>query len=454
MRNYNRSGIRIWRGVALSLIVFSSILIALGQAITHAQAQPTLSASSPVAPGTSVTATWSGIPNPTSHDWIALYASPDAIYNDFLSYCPQNVSGGYGCWVYTNGQASGSIQLLVPSAAPAGSTYQLRLWSNNSYTLLATSNLFTVSASVTPTPTLTPIPSVTPTPRPSGVMSPRFASAGPAGGPFASMFYYQWSSIRWASPPDNTNPQSFMWLVGKLDNGQSDACGPCSNAQIIRIFQDELPVITTLLTHSVNLGNVWQVGNEPNCCPSITAQQYAMQFDLYADAIKALDPTAQMAGPPVLMVGWSGAACCQLGAAESYTDAVLAALPSSEWPDIFTPHYYPSGTDQATYQATANEAQGYKSYLVGKGLGTKPVWVTEFGQNISSASRNDAVAFMDALVPVFEQGAADRWFWFIGTVEHDSFDNTALTDAGSLTAVGQEYQNLGLVALSSAVRGR
>jgi len=46
-------------------------------------------------------------------------------------------------YVYTNGNASGSTALTVPANAAAG-TYELRLFANNGYSLLATSNSFTV----------------------------------------------------------------------------------------------------------------------------------------------------------------------------------------------------------------------------------------------------------------------------------------------------------------------
>src|SRR5262249_46643174 len=46
-------------------------------------------------------------------------------------------------WRYTDGTAAGSTTLTIPANAPAGS-YELRLFSNNVYTLLATSNSFAV----------------------------------------------------------------------------------------------------------------------------------------------------------------------------------------------------------------------------------------------------------------------------------------------------------------------
>src|SRR5262249_33602858 len=86
-----------------------------------------------VNPGQPVTATWSSIFAPTSTDWIALYVAgaPD---NAFIA------------WRYTDGNAAGSAALTIPANAAPG-TYELRLFSNNVYTLLAMSNRFSIGSS-------------------------------------------------------------------------------------------------------------------------------------------------------------------------------------------------------------------------------------------------------------------------------------------------------------------
>ncbi|HEV8307572.1 MAG TPA: S8 family serine peptidase [Methylomirabilota bacterium] len=83
-----------------------------------------------VAAGGTVTATWSGIATPTTTDWLGLYAigAPD---------------GGYISYRYTTGAAGGSVPFALPGTVAPG-TYELRLFSNNSLTRLATSNAFTV----------------------------------------------------------------------------------------------------------------------------------------------------------------------------------------------------------------------------------------------------------------------------------------------------------------------
>src|SRR6185295_20341257 len=71
------------------------------------------------------TAAWSGIPAPTSSDWVGLY-TPGAVNTSYIS------------WRYTTGTANGSVPFTVPTTVTPG-TYQLRLFAAGGYTLLATS---------------------------------------------------------------------------------------------------------------------------------------------------------------------------------------------------------------------------------------------------------------------------------------------------------------------------
>jgi hypothetical protein len=101
---------------------------------------------SSVVPGGSVTVSWSGIAAPTSTDWIGLYAAGTA-------------AGTELAWIYVScsqtpgtATASGSCAGPIPGTVAPG-TYELRLFTAGTYTRLATSAPFTVTAttlSVTP----------------------------------------------------------------------------------------------------------------------------------------------------------------------------------------------------------------------------------------------------------------------------------------------------------------
>src|SRR5262249_48334479 len=82
-----------------------------------------------VAPGGAGTAAWTNILTPSATDWIGLY-QPGAADNAFIA------------WEYTTGAASGSEPFSMASIAPG--TYQLRLFSNNGYSRLATSPNFSI----------------------------------------------------------------------------------------------------------------------------------------------------------------------------------------------------------------------------------------------------------------------------------------------------------------------
>jgi hypothetical protein len=89
-------------------------------------------------PGGTVTVTWSGIAAPTSTDWIGLYAVGTANTAEIT-------------WIYVSctrtagaARASGSCAFTLLSGLTPGS-YELRLFPNDGYTLLATSNGFTVT---------------------------------------------------------------------------------------------------------------------------------------------------------------------------------------------------------------------------------------------------------------------------------------------------------------------
>jgi len=112
----------------------AAVLAALPPATATISASPTS-----IAPGGTVTATWSGIATPSSTDWIGLYVSGAA-------------PTAYIDWIYvscsktpTTARTAGSCPLVLPASLASGS-YELRLFANNGYTRLATSAAFTVTA--------------------------------------------------------------------------------------------------------------------------------------------------------------------------------------------------------------------------------------------------------------------------------------------------------------------
>jgi hypothetical protein len=100
-----------------------------------------------VAPGATVTASWSGIGSPAGRDWIGLYAQGAG-------------NGSYIGWMYVScsqspgaAQGSGSCPFTIPGNLANG-TYELRFLSNDGYVSVATSNPITVSTVTLPVVTI------------------------------------------------------------------------------------------------------------------------------------------------------------------------------------------------------------------------------------------------------------------------------------------------------------
>ena len=88
--------------------------------------------------GGTVTVSWSGISNPSSMDWIGLYAV-GAGDNAFLRWMYVSCTMGA-----SSAQASGSCPFVLPGSVGAGN-YEFRLFANNGYSRLATSNQLAVT---------------------------------------------------------------------------------------------------------------------------------------------------------------------------------------------------------------------------------------------------------------------------------------------------------------------
>lgn len=89
-------------------------------------------------PGGTVTATWSAIAAPSHGDWIGLYvpSAGETSFRDWI-YVSCNKSPG-------GASINGSCPFVIAKSLPFG-TYELRLYSNDGFTRLATSAHFAVS---------------------------------------------------------------------------------------------------------------------------------------------------------------------------------------------------------------------------------------------------------------------------------------------------------------------
>lgn len=107
-----------------------------------AQSAVGLTTSAPVVvPGSKITVYWSGISNASTTDWIGFYSANQTDQTKYLSwFYDSSCTASAGSAVKT----SGSCSFSVPSNLTAGS-YQFRIFSKNSYSLLASSQSLSMS---------------------------------------------------------------------------------------------------------------------------------------------------------------------------------------------------------------------------------------------------------------------------------------------------------------------
>jgi hypothetical protein len=144
-----------------------------------------------VIPGDAVTATWSNIGAPTAKDWFTIVPTGGA-------------ENAYVAWAYTTGTGSGSRGIVFPKWAAPG-TYELRLYSNDTWKRLAVSNSFTV-----PAPTLTIGPG---TVAPGGTLTVTWQHVG-------QPFRKDWFSLNPVGAADAN------WLASTYGSGQADGSIP------------------------------------------------------------------------------------------------------------------------------------------------------------------------------------------------------------------------------------
>lgn len=140
---------------------------------------PSLSVSpTSVSPGSSVTASWNGVSSPTVTDWIGVYVpgAADSAYNPtswrYTSSCTQTAG--------STAKTSGSCSITMPSTT---GTFELRLYSNDGYTRLATSSMISVVNGGSTTPTPTPTTPISPTPTSTlDTTKPTVAITSPSNG--------------------------------------------------------------------------------------------------------------------------------------------------------------------------------------------------------------------------------------------------------------------------------
>jgi hypothetical protein len=197
--------------------------IQIGQAITGGTEKVLLSVSpTSITPGKNILATWSGHTNSKTLDWIGLYPTGSTGINNSFPIGRLYVSSA-SCGSLSAGVTSGSCTFQAPTVLGA---YELRFFSNDTLTKLATSNTFTVTAS-----SGTSIPPVNPP-------APQNSGGGGGGG----------GTTNTIQPPQNSGGGS----------SSSQIITPTSTQP--KAVMSPLPITPTTSVITVNLSRTIYVG--------------------------------------------------------------------------------------------------------------------------------------------------------------------------------------------------
>lgn len=275
-------------------------------------------------------------------------------------------------------------------------------------------------------------------------------------GPCAALGYdgYSWDSIQQYVSGGGAlpafGPEQTIVIVGKTDSGTSVSCNPCDNAQILAIYNYELPTIQAMLKVPGNLGQLWEVANEPQVTgaggfvnPVESPSVYAYQWSLYAPLIRGLDPTAKLMSGAMLGIGAASSQgyCCDPSELQTYYYEWSLYLPAGTGPDYVGLDLYPSEANMTDAISVAEEDYASLAAVAG----AKPIVVKEFGVNYSTADLSFAptlgedAAYMTGLVNFFKSKGVPLYAWFIGN-DYSDWAPTSLEDNGTPTALAHFYQ--------------
>lgn len=211
--------------------------------------------------------------------------------------------------------------------------------------------------------------------------------------------------------PVSPNPAHRFWTVGKLDN-RLGGCSPGtlsgSRENIDAVFTCDTPIITEIIDEGY-IGQVWEIGNEPNWWPHVTPANYVYQYNLYHEFIIDLDPTAKlMIGGislyPSNWVNW-------LDSFVSIYQNEYGGVPLNIWGI----HPYDTFDDRAGTR-TIDEMIAFYDWLDNVDS-DGVIWITEFGKgNWQPEPEGKIVIYIEEVCGWLNEHAEEhnieRWFWW------------------------------------------
>jgi len=362
----------------LKLPALARLFCLLGFTLVAAAAHAATLTVSPtnIPSGGTVTATWSGIATPTATDWLAL-ATPGMANTSYIS------------WRYTNGAASGSVPFAVPAIAPG--TYELRLFANNGYTRLATSNPFTVgtrTVSGTVTASGSPLAGVAFAASNGGT-----CTASNASGQYSCTVAYAWSgSVAPSSSGHAFTPASRSYSnVVANQTAQDYTAAPVTYVVSGTVMAGGSPLAGVAFAatngggctssnasgqYSCTVGYAWSGSVTPSLSgytftpasrsySSVVANQTAQDYT--AEAITyVVSGTVTAGGSPFAGVAFAasnGGACTASNASGQYSCTVLQGYTGTVTPSLGSHAFTPASRSYSNVVAN-QAAQDYAAVLV------------------------------------------------------------------------------------------
>ncbi len=191
-----------------SLLATSANKITVSTIINPGTGNLSVSPSS-VAVGGSINVSWSNISSPTKADWVGLYPSSTTPDNEYVGWFYVRPTSGVCLNTQSGSSAAGTCSYNLGSKAP-GTSYEFRLFSNNGYTKLATTNSFTITG--TTSNNLPPVTNITEPLHNASRQAPAYvtikANASDSDGTIAKVEFYN-GSIKLFE--DTSAPYQYEW---------------------------------------------------------------------------------------------------------------------------------------------------------------------------------------------------------------------------------------------------
>ncbi len=190
--------------------------------------------------------------------------------------------------------------------------------------------------------------------------------------------------------------------------------------------------VATRYKGKIEAYEIWNEVNSTNYYTGTTAQLVTMQQHAYT-IIKAADPAAIVLSPSFVGGGMGNLQSFLAGGATNYIDAVAV-------------HLYPWPTSNPTPEANIpGWIDTYRSDMTQYGIGSKPIWNTEYGWGLDTDLPNadDQAAFLARSYLLWWSKGIARTYWYAyDNAQWGTLRVTNSGNPGTLSEAGNAYNTV------------